>query len=57
MCVIHDYYPFALEDECRFALMAAELVCGLAILVVVRLFPMSLGEADSGTPDLKAAHA
>jgi hypothetical protein len=36
--LVHDYYPFALEDGGRFAPMAAELVDRLAILVAVRLF-------------------
>jgi hypothetical protein len=43
---IHDYYPFAMEDEGRLAPMAAKLVDRLAILVVVRRFP-SMGAADS----------
>jgi hypothetical protein len=36
---IHDHYPFAMEDGGRLTPMAAELVDGLAILVVVRRFP------------------
>jgi hypothetical protein len=37
---IHDYYPFAMEDGGRLAPMAAGLVHRLAILVVVRRFPV-----------------
>jgi hypothetical protein len=43
---IHDYYPFAMEDGGRLALMAAELVDRLAMLVAVRRFP-GMGAADS----------
>jgi hypothetical protein len=43
---IHDYYPFALEDEGRLAPTAVELVDRLAISVAVRRFP-SMGSADS----------
>jgi hypothetical protein len=43
---IHDYYPFAMEDGGRLALMADELVDRLAFLVVVRLFP-GMGAAYS----------
>jgi hypothetical protein len=44
---VHDYYPFALEDEDRLAPMAAdEMVDCVAILVVVRRLP-SMGFADS----------
>jgi hypothetical protein len=43
---IHDYYPFAMEDEGRLAPMATELVDRLAVLVVVRRF-LSMGVVDS----------
>jgi hypothetical protein len=40
--LIHDYYPFAMEDMGRLAPMAAELVDRLAVLVAVRRFLTSL---------------
>jgi hypothetical protein len=45
---VHDYYPFALEDGGRLALMAAELelVDRMAILVTVRRF-LGMGSLDS----------
>jgi hypothetical protein len=43
---IHDYYPFAMEDEGWLAPISAELVDRLAILVVGRRFP-GMGAADS----------
>jgi hypothetical protein len=44
---IHDYYyPFALDDWCPLAPMAAELVDRLAILVKIRRFA-GMGAADS----------
>jgi hypothetical protein len=36
--LIHDYYPFAMEDGSRLAPMVVELVDRMAILVVVRRF-------------------
>jgi hypothetical protein len=47
---VHDYYPFALEDEGRLAPMVAELVDRMAILVEVRRF---LGIADSYSRSLR----
>jgi hypothetical protein len=43
---VHDYYPFAIEDDGRLAPMAAELVDRLAILVAARRF-LGMGVADS----------
>jgi hypothetical protein len=43
---IHDYYPFAHEDEGRLAPKAAQLVDRLDILVAVRRF-LGMGVADS----------
>jgi hypothetical protein len=43
---IHDYYPFAMEDEGRLTPMVAELFDRLAILVAVRRFH-GIGAADS----------
>jgi hypothetical protein len=44
--LIHDYYPFALEDGGRLAPMAAELVDRLAILMAIRRFH-GMGVDDS----------
>jgi hypothetical protein len=44
--LVHDYYPFAMEDGGRLAPMAAELVDRFAILVVVRCF-LGMGDVDS----------
>jgi hypothetical protein len=45
--LVHEYYPFALEDGGRLAPMTFELLVDrIAILVAIRRFP-SMGATDS----------
>jgi hypothetical protein len=46
--LIHDYYPFAMEDGGRLAPMVAEFVDRMAILVAVRRF-LGMGADDSSS--------
>jgi hypothetical protein len=46
---VHDFYPFALEDEARLVPLAVELAVRLATLIVARRFrPGRMGASSAG---------